>query len=55
MIRFYLKDQVWEVGKNDLKLKYVECKLGDFDEKTMVPSVFHLLPDGHPKKPKSKK
>jgi hypothetical protein len=51
MKRFYLKGQVWEVGKNDLELKYIECEEKDFDSKIMVSSAFELLPEGHKKKP----
>ena len=55
MKRYYLKDQVWKVGENCLKLKYVECEEASFDPSKMVKTAFELLPVGHPKKPIVKK
>jgi len=49
--RYYKKDQVWNVGINDLELKYVEIDSSELDNHNdLVPSVFHILPEGHPKK-----
>lgn len=61
-MRYYLKNQKWEPGKNELTLKYVDLDPAkDAEEiearvgKDLAVSVFQLLPDGHPKKPKTKK
>lgn len=52
---FYYKDQVWD-GSNGNKLKFeFITKEEALSRGCFVMSVFELLPDGHPKKPKVEK